>query len=98
MEFTIQGAPAFGFMHVDLEPGDKIITESDAMASMNSEIDMKPRLNGGLIKGLIRKFLGGESLFINEFSNNTSNRHCSFRKWWWCFIFCSSNASSADYG
>lgn len=74
MEFTIQGAPAFGFMHVDLEPGDKIITESDAMASMNSKIDMKPRLNGGLFKGLIRKFLGGESLFINEFSNNTSNR------------------------
>lgn len=74
MEFTIQGAPAFGFMHVDLEPGDKIITESDAMSSMNSEIDMKPRLNGGLFKGLIRKFLGGESLFINEFSNNTSNR------------------------
>ena len=74
MEFTIQGAPAFGFMHVDLEPGDKIITESDAMASMNSEIDMKPRLNGGLFKGLIRKFLGGESLFIKEFSNNTSSR------------------------
>ncbi len=71
MEINIQGAPAFGFMHIDLGPGEKIITESDAMASMHSEIDMKPRLNGGLIRGLLRKFLGGESLFINEFSNNT---------------------------
>lgn len=71
MEINIQGAPAFGFMHIELGPGEKLITESDAMASMNSELDMKPRLNGGLIRGLLRKFLGGESLFINEFSNNT---------------------------
>lgn len=73
MEINIQGAPAFGFMHIDLGPGEKLITESDAMASMNSELDMKPRLNGGLIRGLLRKFLGGESLFINEFSNNTQS-------------------------
>lgn len=49
------------------------MAESDAMASMNAEIDMTPRFNGGLIKGLLRKFLGGESLFINEFRNNTQS-------------------------
>lgn len=74
MEITVQGAPAFGFLHVDLEPGEKFITESDAMASMSAALDMKAKLNGGLIKGLLKKFLGGESLFINEFSNNTQSR------------------------
>ena len=71
MNYTIQGTPAFGFVHIDLAPGESIITESDAMTSMHSELDMQPKLNGGLIKGLIRKFLGGESLFINTFTNNT---------------------------
>lgn len=73
MELTIQGAPAFGFLHIDLGPGERLITESDAMASMHAEIDMKPRFNGGLFRGLLRKFLGGESLFINEFSNQTQS-------------------------
>jgi len=57
---------------VDLAPGETFIAESDAMASMSSDLDMKAKLNGGLFAGLMRKFLGGESLFINEFSNNGS--------------------------
>lgn len=72
MNITIEGAPAFGFAHVVLDPGEKFYTESGAMASMSAGLDMKAKLNGGLIKGLLRKFLGGESLFINEFSNNKS--------------------------
>ncbi|MCC6818335.1 MAG: TIGR00266 family protein [Bacteroidia bacterium] len=74
MEIQIQGAPAFGHLHVDLEPGERLIAESDAMASMNAELDMKAKLNGGLFKGLLKKFLGGESLFINEFTNNTQSK------------------------
>lgn len=74
MNIEINGAPAFGFLHVDLEPGEKLMAESDAMASMNAELDMKAKLNGGLFKGLLKKFLGGESLFINEFANNTQSR------------------------
>jgi uncharacterized protein (TIGR00266 family) len=73
MHISIQGAPAFGFLHVDLEPGERFMTESDAMASMSAELDMTAKLNGGLIKGLMKKFLGGESLFINEFANNTQS-------------------------
>jgi len=74
MNIEINGAPGFGFLHVDLEPGEKLMAESDAMASMNAELDMKAKLNGGLFKGLLKKFLGGESLFINEFANNTQSR------------------------
>ena len=72
MNITLQGKPAFGYMHVDLEPGESFVAESDAMASMDSSLEMEAQLNGGLFKGLARKFLGGESLFINVFTNSGS--------------------------
>lgn len=71
MEIALKGTSAFRYMHFRLAPGEKLITESGAMASMSPELDMQARLNGGLIRGLCRKFLGGESMFINEFSNPT---------------------------
>ncbi|NQY09322.1 MAG: TIGR00266 family protein [Flavobacteriales bacterium] len=69
MKIEIKGKPAFAYAEVTLEPGEQITTESDAMASMSADLEVKARLNGGLIKGLLRKYLGGESLFINDFSN-----------------------------
>ncbi len=72
MQLTIEGVPSFGYVHVDLQPGEKFIAESDAMASMDANLDMNAKFNGGLVKGFARKFLGGESLFINEFVNNSS--------------------------
>jgi len=71
MEATINGKPSFAYIHADLEPGESIIAESDAMSSMASDLDLKARFNGGFISGMLKKFLGGESLFINEFTNNT---------------------------
>lgn len=72
MEFQILGSPSFGYAHVDLQPGETLVTESGAMASMSPSIGMTAKLNGGFIKGLIRKFMGGESLFINHFKNGAS--------------------------
>ena len=71
MKTTIDGGAAFGHINVTLEPGESIIAESDAMASMSADVDMTAKLSGGLLRGLARKFLGGETLFINAFSNNT---------------------------
>lgn len=71
MKTQIDGSPSFAHVHVDLEPGESVIAESDAMASMSAELEMNTRFNGGFFKGLLKKFLGGESLFINEFVNNT---------------------------
>ncbi|HMV81385.1 MAG TPA: TIGR00266 family protein [Leptospiraceae bacterium] len=73
MKTEINGAPAFAYVHVDLEPGESFIAESDAMSSMSTELELRPKFNGGFFKGLLRKFLGGESLFINEFSNPSSS-------------------------
>lgn len=72
MKTSIEGRPAFAHFHVDLEPGESIISESDAMASMAADLDMKARFNGGLVSALLKRFFGGESLFINEFTNNTT--------------------------
>jgi uncharacterized protein (TIGR00266 family) len=72
MKTEINGGPSFAHIHVELQPSELIVTESDAMASMSAELDMKAKFNGGLLGGLLRKFLGGESLFVNYFKNNTN--------------------------
>jgi uncharacterized protein (TIGR00266 family) len=74
MQATINGSPSFAYIHVDLEPGESVIAESDAMSSMSGDLDMTTRFNGGLCSGLCKKFLGGESLFVNEFTNNSHGR------------------------
>ena len=72
MNFKFEGEPSFTFVHVDLAPGESFIAESDAMASMDADVDMDAKFNGGFFPALLKKFLGGESLFINVFTNNTS--------------------------
>jgi uncharacterized protein (TIGR00266 family) len=71
MNTEILGKPAFAYVNVDLDPGESVIAESDAMSSMSATLDMKASFNGGLFSGLAKKFLGGESLFVNTFTNNT---------------------------
>ncbi len=75
MKSEIKGGQAFSFVDIQLAPGESIITESDAMSSMDAALDLTAKFNGGFFKGLLRKYLGGESLFINHFTNNT-NRDC----------------------
>jgi uncharacterized protein (TIGR00266 family) len=67
----IKGGHAFSYVDVELAPGETIVTESDAMSSMDANLDLTAHFNGGLIKGLLRKYLGGESLFISRFKNAT---------------------------
>ncbi|MCB1304889.1 MAG: TIGR00266 family protein [Leptospiraceae bacterium] len=72
MKSEIVGAPAFASIHVELDPGETIIAESGAMASMEADLDMKAKLNGGFFRAPLKKFLGGESFFVNEFTNNSN--------------------------
>lgn len=71
METTIQGAPTFAYLDVTLDPGETIISESDSMSSMAADLDMRAKFNGGFFGGLAKRFFGGESMFINHFTNNT---------------------------
>lgn len=73
MKAEIKGGPAFAYMDVELAPGDTITTESNAMSSMDASLELRSRFNGGFFIALLRKFLGGETLFINDFSNPTDH-------------------------
>lgn len=72
MHCELKGSPSFAYMNVALEPGESIQAEADAMTTMNADLDLKAKLNGGLLRGIAKSVLGGESLFINRFSNTTS--------------------------
>ncbi|MGK0289904.1 MAG: hypothetical protein ACI86H_001353 [bacterium] len=72
MNSEIIGKPSFAYINVDLVPGESITAESDAMASMDTELDMKVQFNGGFFRGLLRKFFGGESLFVVTYTNNST--------------------------
>jgi len=72
MKVEIEAKPVFAYIKVELEPGEKIIAEADAMATMSADLDMDAKFNGGLFKGLLKKVFGGESLFVNHFTNNSN--------------------------
>lgn len=76
MKTEIKGGRAFAYLDVQLAASETITAESDAMATMSADLDLTSRFNGGFFPALARRFLGGESLFINDFANNTQGpRH-----------------------
>lgn len=68
MQIQIRNRPSFANLLVQLARGDRIVAESDAMASMSSTITLATRWNGGFLRAVLRRLFGGESLFLNEFS------------------------------
>jgi uncharacterized protein (TIGR00266 family) len=54
-------------LKVELQPGEELFAEAGAMLYMGPGIDLDAKMQGGLMKGLMRKFLAGESLFMSRF-------------------------------
>ena len=69
MKSDVRYKPAFATLFITLKPGEQIIAEAGAMASMAGQLSMKTEFFGGLLPGLMKSFFGGESLFVNVFSN-----------------------------
>ncbi len=78
MNYSIEHGPAFAWLKVQLNPGECICAEAGAMVRQSPELQMDTRLNAGkkagffvtlwaMLTALMRKFLGGETVFINEF-------------------------------
>lgn len=61
-EYKIEGRPDYGFLTVQIPANETLKVEASAMATMDTHLEMKTRLKGGL-----GRFLTGESLFLNEF-------------------------------
>ncbi len=51
------------FLHVALKRGEKIFCESDAMVMMESNLELKGRMTGGVVGSLMRRMANGESFF-----------------------------------
>jgi uncharacterized protein (TIGR00266 family) len=51
------------FLHVSLKQGEKIYCESDAMVMMESTLDLRGRMTGGIGSAIMRRFANGESFF-----------------------------------
>jgi len=62
-DYTIEGRPDFAFLTVQLPANQTLKVEASAMATMDSNLEMKTKMRGGL-----SRLLTGESLFVNEFT------------------------------
>ncbi len=60
--FTVTG-DVDPFLHVSMRQGEKIYCESNAMVMMESALELKGRMSGGIGAALMRTFANGESFF-----------------------------------
>ena len=67
MQHRIVHGPSYSLLEVDLDPGEELISESGAMAWMDSNVRTQTSTRGGVLTGLKRKLLSGESFFQNTF-------------------------------
>ena len=67
MKYEVKYGPSYALGIVSLEAGEKIQAETGAMVSMSDTIKIETGMKGGLLSGLKRSVLGGESFFMNTF-------------------------------
>lgn len=79
MQHQIEHGPSFAWLRVQLAPNEVIQAEAGAMVRQTTNLEVATKLNAGRKAGfirkvtaffvaIIRKALGGESIFVNEFS------------------------------
>lgn len=80
MKFDVEYSPSFAWLRVQLEPNETLKAEAGSMVMKTPTLGMSTRLNSGygasfwdkflaFFAALARKFLGGETMFINEFGD-----------------------------
>jgi uncharacterized protein (TIGR00266 family) len=79
MQHQIEHGPAFAWLRVVLDPNERIVAEAGAMVRQSVSLEVHTRLNaprsGGVLAAIVaffvalmRRLLGGETMFLNEFS------------------------------
>ena len=71
MEYRITG-DVMQALQLTLRQGEEVFAEAGAMLYMSQGIDLQARMQGGVMKGLMRKFLAGESMFMSIFRCETA--------------------------
>lgn len=81
MNHEVTHDPAFSLLRVDLQPGERLVSEPGAMVAMTRTVDLEAKLTvapspglGATLKAglaaLVRKFMGGESFFVTHYTTN----------------------------
>ena len=68
MKVDIEYSPAYAIANIGLDAGEGLRAEAGAMVAMSSSVGMETKAEGGLMGGLKRMALGGESFFINTYT------------------------------
>jgi uncharacterized protein (TIGR00266 family) len=71
MQFEVQYRPAHSLATAHLQANEAVRAEAGAMVSMTSNVQVQtqgPSGGGGMLKGLKRAMLGGESFFTNTYT------------------------------
>jgi uncharacterized protein (TIGR00266 family) len=78
MQQTIEFGPAYAMATIDLAPGEAVTVEAGSMVGMSDGLEIKTTIGGtktgffgailNFLIALVRKFLGGETLFVNTYS------------------------------
>jgi uncharacterized protein (TIGR00266 family) len=68
MDVTIRHSPSFAVARCALAGGEALKAESGAMMAHSQGVEIEAKMQGGLLKGLKRSMLGGESLFLTTFT------------------------------
>jgi uncharacterized protein (TIGR00266 family) len=66
MDYKITG-DVMQALQITLRQNEELFAEAGSMLYMGQGIDLQAKMQGGLMKGLMRKFLAGESLFMSVF-------------------------------
>jgi uncharacterized protein (TIGR00266 family) len=80
MQQMIKYEPSFSMLQLALAPGEVVIAEAGSMVARSANLQMEVKLNAGknagffgklkaILIALLRKFIGGETFFVNHFSS-----------------------------
>ena len=67
MQYEILCQPSYSLLEVQLDPGEQVVAEAGAMSWMSSNIKTTTSSRGGVMAGLKRAVLSGESFFQNTY-------------------------------
>ncbi len=68
MKFTIEHAPVYASLRVDMEKGEAFRAEPGAMLSMSPSIELETTSSGKGLLGTLKAAVGGESIFASIFT------------------------------
>jgi uncharacterized protein (TIGR00266 family) len=68
MQVQVRHQPSFAVVRCLLGPGEPIRVEAGAMLATSYGVQLEASMQGGLLKGLKRSMLGGESLFVTTYT------------------------------